>query len=96
MTKVVDEIFGNVGLNIQIPYLEREKVFGSTKQNLGLSFGHESNSLYHNYCINYNISKLFRKVSPSQCCNTLTMPRVAWSEGLAILVIAPSSQLRSI
>ena len=76
VAKAVDDISGVFRLNTRVPYFEGEKVFGSAKRKLDLPPGDKSDSHRHDR-INYSVSKLSKRASPSQCRNALSKPFVA-------------------
>ena len=78
IAKLVDDVSDVVGLNTCVPHLEGERVFGSAKQKLDLPPEDESDSHRHD-CVNYSVSKLLKKVSPSQSRIPLSVPSNAHS-----------------
>ena len=71
VAKVVDDVSCAIGLNIRVPHLEGEKVFGPAKRKLDLPPGDASDSHWHDR-VNYNIPKLSTRTSPFQCQSTLS------------------------
>ena len=65
MLKLLKNVDVEVGLNKKVPYLEGKTIFGSTKQNLDLPLGDDSDSHHHDQ-LNYSVSKLGKRVSSSQ------------------------------
>ena len=88
----MDEISSDARLNIKILHLEGEKVFGSSKHKLDLPSGNERDS-YHHDCVNYNVPKLSKEVSPSQCCSALMLSIIAQNQGLAMPITLSTFQL---
>ena len=61
VAKLVDEIFGDVGLNTRLPHLEGERVFGFAKRKLDLPPRDDGNSHRHDH-VNFSVPKLLKRV----------------------------------
>ena len=94
VAKAVDDIFGVAGLNIQVPHLEGEKMFGSAKRKLNLPPRDESDSHHHDR-INYSVPKLLKRASPSQCRSTLSKPSLAHRSRLPLAATSLIGIIRS-
>ena len=65
IAQAVGELFASASLNSQIPHLEGESIFGSTKRKLDLPPGNENDSYQHNY-MNYTLPKIRQKMTIGQ------------------------------
>ena len=63
--KLLDNVAVEARLNIRVPHLEEETIFGSAKQKLDLSPGDDSDSHRHDR-INYSVPRVDKGMSPSQ------------------------------
>ena len=73
VAKAVDDISAISGSNTRVPHLDGEKVFGYAKRKLDLPPGDDSGSHRHDR-VNYNVPKLSKGASPTQCRSGLSMP----------------------
>ena len=76
VAKLVDDVSSLVGLNTRFSHLEGKKVFELDNHKLDLLPRDESGCHRHN-CVDYSISKLSKRASPSQCRSAMSIPRVA-------------------
>ena len=66
-------------------------MFGSAKRKLDLPPRDDSN-FYHHDCVNFNVPKLMKRASASQCCTALMLPTVFTTEDLAMPIALSTSR----
>ena len=56
VAKLLKQVTAKASVNIRVPHLEGETIFGSTKRKLNLPLGDNTNS-HHHECVNFIVPK---------------------------------------